>query len=50
MAKKKEKFTVTTFTERGAVTLRKTYEKVGYKLVKSEVTPNRVFLTFEDNE
>lgn len=46
----KEKFTVTTFTERGAVALRKTYEKVGFKLIKSEVTPDKVFLTFEDKE
>lgn len=45
---KKETFTVTTFTERGAIALRKSYEKVGYKLVKSEVTPDQVFLTFED--
>ena len=44
----KEQFTVTTFTERGAVALRKAYEKVGYKLIKSEVTPDQVFLTFED--
>ncbi len=47
---KKETFTVTTFTERGAIALRKSYEKVGYKLVKSEVTPDKVFLTFEDKE
>lgn len=45
----KEQFTVTTFTERGAVALRKAYEKVGYKLIKSEVTPDKVYLTFEDN-
>ncbi len=45
----KEQFTVTTFTERGAVALRKAYEKVGYKLIKSEVTPDKVFLTFEDD-
>jgi hypothetical protein len=46
----RENFTVTTFTERGAVALRKAYEKVGYKLIKSEVTPDQVFLTFEDKE
>ena len=44
----KKTFTVTTFTERGAVVLRKTYERAGYKLIKSKVTPDQVFLTFED--
>jgi len=43
-------FTVTTFTERGAITLKKTYERAGYKFVKSKVTPDQVFLTFKDNE
>ena len=44
----KSQFTVTTFTERGAKALRKAYENVGYKMVKSKITPDRVFLTFED--
>ena len=44
----KSTFTVTTFTERGAKALRKAYENVGYKMVKSKITPDRVFLTFED--
>ncbi len=47
---KKEKFTVTTFTERGALSLKKIYERAGYKFIKSEVTPDKVFLTFEDKE
>ena len=46
----KSTFTVTTFTERGAITLKKTYERAGYKFVKSNVTPDKVFLTFEDKE
>lgn len=53
MAKKKvakSTFTVTTFTERGAITLKKTYERAGYKFVKSKVTPDQVFLTFENND
>ena len=41
-------FTVTTFTERGAIALKKTYERAGYKFVKSKVTPDKVFLTFEN--
>lgn len=44
---KKEKFTITTFTERGAKSLKGIYEKAGYKFIKSKVTPDRVFLTFE---
>ena len=44
----KSTFTVTTFTERGAKALRKAYERVGYKMVKSKITPDRVHLTFED--
>lgn len=44
----KEQFTVTTFTERGASVLKKTYERAGYKFIKSKITPDRVFLTFED--
>lgn len=47
---KRETFTITTFTERSAISLKKTYEKFGYKFVKSKVTPDRVFLTFEDKE
>jgi len=47
---KKETFTVTTFTERGAIALKKTYERAGYKFVKSKVTPEKVFLTFEDTD
>lgn len=43
-----KKFTVTTFTERGAVAVRKTYERAGYRFVKSEITPDQVFLTFEE--
>jgi hypothetical protein len=46
---KKEQFTVTTFTERGAIALKKTYERAGYKFVKSKVTPDKVFLTFEES-
>jgi hypothetical protein len=45
----KSQFTVTVFTERGARSHKKIYENAGYKFVKSEVTPNQVFLTFEDN-
>ena len=48
--KVREQFTVTTFTERGAVALKKTYERAGYKFVKSKITPDQVFLTFEDKE
>ena len=44
----KKTFTITTFTEQGARTLRKTYERAGYVFVKSEVTEHQVFLTFED--
>lgn len=46
----KSTFTVTTFTERGAIALKKTYERAGYKFVSSKVTPDQVFLTFEDKE
>lgn len=45
-----ETFTVTTFTERGARSLKRIYENAGYKFIKSEVTPDRVFLTFENKE
>lgn len=48
MAKKAAKFTVTTFTERGARALKKTYERAGYKFVKSKITPDKVHLTFEE--
>lgn len=50
MAKKaaKSQFTVTTFTERGARALKKTYERAGYTFVKSKVTPDKVHLTFKD--
>ena len=44
----KDQFTVTTFTERGAIALKKAYERAGYKFIKSKVTPDQVFLTFED--
>jgi hypothetical protein len=44
----KANFTVTTFTERGARSLKGVYERAGYKFIKSKVTPDRVFLTFED--
>jgi hypothetical protein len=47
---KKEQFTVSVFTERGAISHKKIYEKAGYKFIKSEVTPDKVFLTFEDKE
>jgi len=47
--KKKETFTITTFTEHGARSLKRIYENAGYKFVKSEVTPDKVYLTFEDN-
>ena len=33
--KKKETFTVSLFTERGAISHKKIYESAGYKLVKS---------------
>jgi hypothetical protein len=46
----KETFTVTTFTERGARSLKRIYEGAGYKFVKSEITPDQVFLTFENKE
>lgn len=46
--KKVETFTVSVFTERGAISHKKIYEKAGYNFVKSEVTPDKVFLTFED--
>ena len=46
----KSQFTVTVFTERGARSHKKIYEKAGYKFVKAEVTPAQVFLTFEDKE
>lgn len=46
--KAKEEFTVTTYTERGARALKKTYERAGYVFVKSKITPDKVFLTFED--
>lgn len=45
---KRETFTVSVFTERGAQSHKKIYEKAGYKFVKSKVTPDKVFLTFED--
>lgn len=48
--KKAETFTVSVFTERGAISHKKIYEKAGYKFVKSNVTPDKVFLTFEDKE
>ena len=44
----KKQFTVTVFTERGARSHKKIYERAGYKFVKSKVTPDQVFLTFED--
>lgn len=47
---KKEQFTVSVFTERGAISHRKIYERAGYKFIKSEVTPDKVFLTFEDTD
>ena len=52
MAKKpkKEQFTVSVFTERGAISHKKIYEKAGYKFIKSKVTPDKVYLTFEDKE
>lgn len=43
-------FTISTFTERGASTVKKTYERAGYRFVKSEVTPDQVFLTFVDTD
>ena len=46
----KKQFTVTVFTERGAGSHKKIYERAGYKFVKSKVTPDQVFLTFEDKE
>ncbi len=48
--KKIKTFTISTFTERGARSLKKVYEGAGFKFVKSEITPNKVFLTFEDNK
>lgn len=48
--KKTETFTVSVFTERGAISHKKIYEKAGYKFVGSKVTPDKVFLTFEDKE
>lgn len=48
--KKAETFTVSLFTERGAISHKKIYESAGYKFVKSEITPNKVFLTFEVKE
>jgi hypothetical protein len=47
---KAETFTVSVFTERGAISHKKIYERAGYKFVKSKVTPDKVFLTFEDKE
>lgn len=47
---KKEQFTVSVFTERGAISHKKIYEKAGYKFIKSKVTPDKVYLTFEDKE
>lgn len=46
--KKTETFTVSVFTERGAISHKKIYEKAGYKFVKADVTPDKVYLTFED--
>lgn len=46
----KGKFTVSVFTERGARSLKKIYEGAGYKFVSSKVTPDKVFLTFQDKE
>lgn len=43
-------FTVSVFTERGAISHKKIYESAGYKFVGSKVTPDKVFLTFEDKE
>jgi hypothetical protein len=48
--KSKEQFTVSVFTERGAISHKKIYESAGYKFIKSKVTPDKVFLTFEDKE
>lgn len=47
---KREQFTVSVYTERGAASHKKIYERAGYKFVKSKITPDRVFLTFEDKE
>jgi hypothetical protein len=48
--KKAETFTVSVFTERGAISHKKIYESAGYKFVGSKVTPDKVFLTFKDKE
>ena len=45
---KKETFTVSVFTKRGAMSHIKIYEKAGYKLVGTEITEHQVFMTFED--
>jgi hypothetical protein len=45
-----KRFTVSVFTERGALSHKKIYEKAGYKFVSSKVTPDKVFLTFQDKE
>lgn len=49
-AAKKEKFTVTVFTKRGAMSHIKIYEKAGYKLLDTRITDDQVFLTFEDKD
>lgn len=46
----KSQFTVTLFTERGARSHKAIYERAGYKFVKSKITPDQVFLTFENKE
>ena len=47
---KKETFTVSVFTERGAISHKKIYERAGYKFLKSRSTPDKIFLTFEYKE
>jgi len=43
-----KRFTVSVFTERGAISHRKIYEKAGYKFIKAESKLDKIWLTFEE--
>lgn len=43
----KSEFVLSVFSERGALAIKKTYLKMGYEFVKSEVTSHKIFLTFK---
>lgn len=48
MTKKKNTFTISTFTERGARSLRRYYEKAGYEFISVEIKPDNVLQVFKD--